>query len=61
MIDNGLDNIHHYFLHQGVLDVLSPVPDPIEGGITVTEDGLQFSIPLLVSTAASVNPRSLAI
>jgi len=54
VIENGLDNIHHYFVHRGVLDALSPVPDPMEGGITITEDGLEFSIPLMVSTTSAL-------
>ncbi len=54
VIENGLDNIHHYFVHRGVLDVLSPVPDPMEGGISVTADGLKFSIPLRVNTTAAL-------
>jgi len=52
VIENGLDNIHHYFVHRGVLDVLSPVPDPMEGGITITDDGLAFSIPLKLSATS---------
>ena len=48
------DSIHHYFVHRGVLDALSPVPDPIEGGINVTADGLEISIPLKVSTTAAL-------
>jgi len=60
VIENGLDNIHHYFVHRGVLDVLSPVPDPMEGGITITitititDDGGAFSIPLKVSTTSAL-------
>jgi phenylpropionate dioxygenase-like ring-hydroxylating dioxygenase large terminal subunit len=52
VIENGLDNFHHYFVHRGVLDALSPVPDPIDGGIIVTADGLTFSIPLRLSSNA---------
>lgn len=52
VIENGLDNFHHYFVHGGVLDALSPVPDPMDGGITVTPDGLTFSIPLQLSANA---------
>ncbi len=50
VIENGLDNFHHYFVHRGVLDAVSPIPEPMEGGITVTSDGLKFSIPLKLST-----------
>jgi hypothetical protein len=52
VIENGLDNIHHYFVHRGVLDVLSPVPDPMEGGITITNNRLVFRIPLKLSTTS---------
>lgn len=54
VIENGLDNFHHHFVHRGVLDALSPVPDPIEGGITILADGLSFSIPLMLSITAAL-------
>lgn len=52
VIENGLDNFHHYFVHGGVLDALSPIPDPIAGGISVSADGLTFSSPLQLSSTA---------
>ena len=51
VIENGLDNFHHYFVHRGVLDATSPIPDPIDGPITTTADGLRFSIPLRLSNS----------
>lgn len=54
VIENGLDNFHHYFVHRGVLDALTPVPDRIEGGITMEKGGLSFSIPLLLSSTAAL-------
>ena len=54
VIENGLDNFHHYFVHRGVLDALSPIPEPMEGGITIASDGLKFSIPLKLSTTEAL-------
>lgn len=54
VIENGLDNFHHYFVHRGVLDALSPVPEPMEGEIANTSDGFKFSIPLDLSTTEAL-------
>ena len=54
VIENGLDNFHHYFVHRGVLDALSPIPEPMEGEITTTSEGLKFSIPLKLATTEAL-------
>ncbi|MFM7676066.1 MAG: Rieske 2Fe-2S domain-containing protein [Synechococcus sp.] len=52
LIENGLDNYHHFFVHRGLLEATTPVPDPIEGGLEELPDGLRFSIPLQVHNNA---------
>lgn len=54
VIENGLDNFHHHFVHQGVLDAPSAIPDPIAGPIRTTEDGLEFRIPLSLRATATL-------
>ncbi|MCP9850852.1 aromatic ring-hydroxylating dioxygenase subunit alpha [Cyanobium sp. Morenito 9A2] len=48
VIENGLDNFHHYFVHRGLLEATTARPDPIEGPIEDTADGFRFRIPLQV-------------
>ncbi|WP_216923458.1 aromatic ring-hydroxylating dioxygenase subunit alpha [Synechococcus sp. CCAP 1479/9] len=48
VIENGLDNFHHYFVHRGLLEATTARPDPIEGPIADTADGFRFRIPLQV-------------
>ena len=43
LIENGLDNYHHHFVHSDLLETLSPIPSPVQGGIEESEDGFCFS------------------
>jgi phenylpropionate dioxygenase-like ring-hydroxylating dioxygenase large terminal subunit len=52
VIENGLDNFHHYFVHRGLLEATTAQPDPIEGPIEDTADGFRFRIPLQVHNNA---------
>lgn len=52
LIENGLDNFHHFFVHRGLLEATSPIPDPIDGGLEELPDGFRFSIPLQVHNNA---------
>jgi phenylpropionate dioxygenase-like ring-hydroxylating dioxygenase large terminal subunit len=54
VIENGLDNFHHHFVHQGILNAPSPIPEPIEGPITTTADGLEFRIPLSLHNTSTL-------
>lgn len=52
VIENGLDNFHHYFVHRGLLEATTARPDPIEGPIEDTPDGFRFRIPMEVHNNA---------
>lgn len=52
VIENGLDNFHHFFVHRGLLEATTACPDPIEGAIEDTDDGFSFRIPLEVRNNA---------
>jgi phenylpropionate dioxygenase-like ring-hydroxylating dioxygenase large terminal subunit len=54
VIENGLDNSHHHFVHQGLIDAPSAIPEPIEGPITTTDDGLEFRIPQLLNNTSAL-------
>ena len=54
VIENGLDNYHHFFVHRGQLDATSAIPAPLRDGIDDTDDGLRFSIPLDVVNNTSL-------
>ena len=43
LIENGLDNYHHFFVHEGLLETVTPIPTPIDGGIEESDDGLRYS------------------
>ena len=55
VIENGLDNYHHYFVHRGLLDATTPIPEPLQDQIKETNDGFSFSIPLEVSNNATLS------
>lgn len=43
LIENGLDNYHHFFVHAGLLETVTPIPTPIDGGIEESDDGFCYS------------------
>lgn len=43
LIENGLDNYHHYFVHAGLLETVSPIPSPIHGDIEESKNGFCYS------------------
>ena len=43
LIENGLDNYHHYFVHAGLLETVSPIPTPIQGDIEESNEGFCYS------------------
>lgn len=65
IIENGLDNYHHFFVHRGLLDAQTAVPEQLRHGIEHCDDGFSFSIPLDVSNTsaltASIDDRATAL
>ncbi|MBM5822049.1 MAG: aromatic ring-hydroxylating dioxygenase subunit alpha [Cyanobacteria bacterium K_Offshore_surface_m2_011] len=55
VIENGLDNYHHHFVHRGLLEATSPIPAPLRDGIEPTEDGFRFSLPLEVANNGTLS------
>ncbi|WP_411875815.1 Rieske 2Fe-2S domain-containing protein [Vulcanococcus limneticus] len=55
VIENGLDNYHHYFVHRGLLQATTPIPEPLRDGIEPTADGFRFSLPLEVANNGSLS------
>lgn len=43
LIENGLDNYHHHFVHGGLLETVSPIPTPIEGDIQESNEGFCYT------------------
>lgn len=43
LIENGLDNYHHFFVHAGLLETVTPIPTPIDGDIEESDDGFCYS------------------
>jgi hypothetical protein len=43
LIENGLDNYHHFFVHAGLLETVTPIPTPIDSGIDESDDGFCYS------------------
>ena len=43
LIENGLDNYHHFFVHAGLLETVTPIPTPIDSGIEESDDGFCYS------------------
>lgn len=62
VIENGLDNYHHYFVHRGLLEATTPIPEPLVDGIETTADGFRFTLPLEVANngtlSATLDDRS---
>lgn len=51
LIENGLDHYHHFFVHEGLLKTVTPIPTPIDAPIVELDDGFYYSTVLQLTNS----------